>query len=636
MLTRGTQHLLRQKLLRVGRARPESFVLLDPPPYVEEEADAEVDSDDEEGSYVGGTVLDPTAGYYTDPVAVFDFASLYPSCMMELNLCPTALVSVADAAAAGTPIGPVPAVPWLDGEWVDAGGTVHSLVTLASGKAKVDGEVAGRVDDQGRLTLSALGAAVHDDDACVLRFAQGAVWRRTPASTPAFVAKERMVGLLPGMLADLKSERNACKARGKEATKAGRAAEAVYWDLQQGAVKVLMNACYGGLGARTGGVFVGGSSQKIAALVTRRGRGLIMLVSDTVEARVWLQPDKDAAGIDGLGDPPSGGFVRPKTVYGDTDSCFILLAGLSMAAAAALSDAISAYFSEVIPKPHVLEFEKILCPLLLLKKKQYAGMKYEGKYEAGSGSMLLRGIAAVRRDNCLFSKRAQMEVLTALLVAVSREEAVAAAVKWCRLVDRSVRHVYDAAPPEGVLPLREFFESGGLSKPLVGDGSYAPKDRVTPALAVARAALALNANEPIGMGTRITYVISAPTSLQKDGNVALRALDPDAAAAGRVPLDRSHYMGQLYSKLAQLLAPLYAAEEAAAARKATPWCGEVAVRDDKRKSDRDRTPGETSALRVLAAAGCMEVRGWGTYGSPKPPPLSSHKLHAHPLCVSHT
>lgn len=36
--------------------------------------------------FTGAIVLDPTPGLYTDPIAVLDFASLYPSCMISWNL----------------------------------------------------------------------------------------------------------------------------------------------------------------------------------------------------------------------------------------------------------------------------------------------------------------------------------------------------------------------------------------------------------------------------------------------------------------------------------------------------------------------------------------------------------------------
>jgi len=45
-----------------------------------------------EGQYEGAVVIDPTKGFYTEPVATLDFASLYPSIMMAHNLCYSTLI----------------------------------------------------------------------------------------------------------------------------------------------------------------------------------------------------------------------------------------------------------------------------------------------------------------------------------------------------------------------------------------------------------------------------------------------------------------------------------------------------------------------------------------------------------------
>uniref|UniRef100_A0A915DAH8 DNA polymerase n=1 Tax=Ditylenchus dipsaci TaxID=166011 RepID=A0A915DAH8_9BILA len=48
-------------------------------------------------SYEGATVIDPIKGYYEQPIATLDFASLYPSIMIGHNLCYTTLISKAAA-----------------------------------------------------------------------------------------------------------------------------------------------------------------------------------------------------------------------------------------------------------------------------------------------------------------------------------------------------------------------------------------------------------------------------------------------------------------------------------------------------------------------------------------------------------
>lgn len=47
-------------------------------------------------AYEGATVLHANTGYYTEPIATLDFASLYPSIMMAHNLCYSTLVPASE------------------------------------------------------------------------------------------------------------------------------------------------------------------------------------------------------------------------------------------------------------------------------------------------------------------------------------------------------------------------------------------------------------------------------------------------------------------------------------------------------------------------------------------------------------
>mmetsp|Transcript_16058 Transcript_16058/g.17971 ORF Transcript_16058/g.17971 Transcript_16058/m.17971 type:complete len:1054 (-) Transcript_16058:969-4130(-) len=49
-----------------------------------------------QGTYEGATVIDPIKGFYKEPIATLDFASLYPSIMMAHNLCYTTLLTKED------------------------------------------------------------------------------------------------------------------------------------------------------------------------------------------------------------------------------------------------------------------------------------------------------------------------------------------------------------------------------------------------------------------------------------------------------------------------------------------------------------------------------------------------------------
>jgi len=88
-----------------------------------------------------------------------------------------------------------------------------------------------------------------------------------------------------------------------------------------------------------------------------------------------------------------------------------MMEGLSLAAANALGNEIAKWYADRLPDPHVLEFEKVMSPLLMMKAKMYAGIKYEGKIGPDDGRLMVRGIAAVRRDNFKAAVAAQQQLL---------------------------------------------------------------------------------------------------------------------------------------------------------------------------------------------------------------------------------
>ncbi|THD18717.1 DNA polymerase, partial [Fasciola hepatica] len=79
LLTRGQQVKVISQLLR--KAKEHGFLL---PTYQSQQGD----------EFVGATVLEPLKGFYNEPIATLDFASLYPSIMMAYNLCYSTLLQV--------------------------------------------------------------------------------------------------------------------------------------------------------------------------------------------------------------------------------------------------------------------------------------------------------------------------------------------------------------------------------------------------------------------------------------------------------------------------------------------------------------------------------------------------------------
>lgn len=85
LLTRGQSIKVFSQLLR--KAKQRGFIL----PFKKSGAGPGGAGDGV--AYEGATVLDPKIGFYKQPVATLDFASLYPSIMMAHNLCYTTLLS---------------------------------------------------------------------------------------------------------------------------------------------------------------------------------------------------------------------------------------------------------------------------------------------------------------------------------------------------------------------------------------------------------------------------------------------------------------------------------------------------------------------------------------------------------------
>lgn len=80
LVTRGQQFKVMNQLLHY--AHREGYILNTPQQY----------SGGPEDSYEGATVIDAKAKYYTKPIAVLDFMSLYPSIMLANNFCFSTLV----------------------------------------------------------------------------------------------------------------------------------------------------------------------------------------------------------------------------------------------------------------------------------------------------------------------------------------------------------------------------------------------------------------------------------------------------------------------------------------------------------------------------------------------------------------
>jgi DNA polymerase delta subunit 1 len=318
--------------------------------------------------YEGAIVLDPVPGFYTVPVGVADFASLYPSTIISENISHDTLVWVKDYTTEGV------------------------LLNHVYGSDEYDGLEGVRYTD--------IEYDVIQDDPEDTR----KVKRTFKAGVRVCRYAQDKVGTIPQIVAGLLAAR---KAKRKEGEKESDPFRKALLDAEQLAYKLTANSLYGQLGSGTFKVRL----KALAASVTAYGRKQIMFSKMAIEK--FYGPNS--------GNPRSAA----ETVYGDTDSLFIAfhpkdsVSGKPLDGKEALQATIDLtveagkFVSKMLKAPHDFEFDKVYWPFIIFSKKRYVGHKYEenpDKYK-----LAFMGIALKRRDYAAIVKRMYSGALQILL-----------------------------------------------------------------------------------------------------------------------------------------------------------------------------------------------------------------------------
>ncbi|KAJ1734176.1 DNA polymerase zeta, partial [Coemansia biformis] len=329
VLTRGSQFRVESLMARI--AHPELFVLSSPTrEQVAQQRAAECLS----------LVLEPQSGYYTDPVVVLDFQSLYPSIMIAYNYCfSTCLGSLDDAGA-------------------DCGAS--SAGSDDAGQRRRLGFTSLRVPPG---VLSMLKGHIH-----------------VSPNGMMFVQPSVRKGLLGRMLQEILESRVMIKGAMKQ-WGAGDATLHSSLDSWQLGLKLIANVTYGYAGASFSGRM---PCAEIADAIVQSGR-------ETLESAIRLVHSRHAE-------------WGARVVYGDTDSMFVHLPGKSRQSAFRIGREIAEAVTALNPDPVTLKLEKVYQPCMLLTKKRYAGWMFASAEQADpqldvKGMELIRrdGCAAARR-----------------------------------------------------------------------------------------------------------------------------------------------------------------------------------------------------------------------------------------------
>ena len=314
--------------------------------------------------FEGAVVLDPKPGIYlNDPVSVLDYASLYPSSIIEKNLSHETYVEDKDL---------------IEEIGYDNLHKIEYENFLYQGKGKGD----------------TVEKVINEEE---------------PIKTCYFIKSEFMEqnnmgskGIIPSVLEHLLHARSETKKRMK---KEPDEFKKKVLDGLQLAYKVTANSVYGQLGATTSTIF----KMNLAACTTSIGRTRIEDASNGVKK--WAQEE---------------GYEEPDVVYGDTDSVFVKFSrkdkeGKLLEGKEALQHCIGCgekageYITKkMLFKPQVLEYEKTFWPFILISKKRYTGDKYE--FDVNDCKRTSMGIVLKRRDNAPIVKYVFGNVIEKIMI----------------------------------------------------------------------------------------------------------------------------------------------------------------------------------------------------------------------------
>ena len=309
--------------------------------------------------FEGAVVLEPKTGMYLDdPIAVLDYASLYPTSINEKNLSHDTYF----------------------GEFKD----VESELIKLNWKEKIDYNRIKYLDykyetKEGTSTIEKNPVMITDEDGN----------EKHQEVDCVYLTDKRKRGIIPIVVSELLSARKRTKKLLKEETNENKRK---VLDGVQLAYKLVANSTYGQLGAKTSSI----SFKKIAACTTAIGRERIDDASRLVKK--YALENK---------------MFEPEVIYGDTDSIFVKFSrnvkGKILKEKEALAYCIKCgqeagkYITKHLhiedKAPQDLEYEKTFWPFILISKKRYTGEKYEFSTDFNDSKRTSMGIVTKRRDN---------------------------------------------------------------------------------------------------------------------------------------------------------------------------------------------------------------------------------------------
>lgn len=359
-------------------------------------------------------------------------------------------------------------------------------------------------------------------------YVDGVLKTRSTPKDILFVTTKVRLGLLPEILKTVLAERKAVKKLMKGVGDPSNVLYQVYNGRQLG-LKVVANSIYGFTGASVGFL----PEKRIASSVTKFGRGMILSTKSFIENHeVW------------------GKQHHLKVIYGDTDSVFVhikrsMVDGATEAEIVekchTLGEAMAQEINPIFLPPNDLEYEKTYYPYLLVKKKRYAGKKFEPGLPP---KMHIKGLESVRRDYAPVLVEAQKKIL-AYLLDITLKDPIQKVKDYIATLIENIN--------TNSLDIQKLIITKKLSKK---PEEYENKS------AHVNLALRLQKENPYTApmsGDRVPYLIYCGVGKQSN-----RACTPEEVKSGKFVVDRQYYLEkQLKNPLCRILEAFMTPKEAA-------------------------------------------------------------------------
>lgn len=383
--------------------------------------------------YEGATVFEPKKGFYTRPIVVLDFNSLYPNSEREYDMSIENLVRD-------------PRYENLEDYYYRE--IIYSI--------KENGVEVGK-------------------ERCVFA---------THKSNLDANGKQKKYGILGTILTRLLTERKIAKQNKKNATSPEMKQ---VFEGQQNALKVSANSVYGNLGASVSPIFC----KPIAAATTAVGRMRLEQAKDFVEKELcgillrlynaWKANNEEEANkiLDAeLEDRNDNKFINnilkptvielfdnymiyPEVIYGDTDSNFYDFRITNNVTKEMPTDrwcrkiciCLGLITSKILkihlPNPQNMEFEKVCHPLSMMEKKKYIYNKYSDNPDKCDERVVM-GYTLKRRDNAIIVHRV---IGKAVEIAMDEQDTD----KAIQYITQSLQDILD-----GKYPINDFITTKAL------------------------------------------------------------------------------------------------------------------------------------------------------------------------------